>query len=678
MTAVITALNNAPYTFVKVYDSNDGSDFNGAKTLAQIPIVATDSVAIVGGKLQMGPTLLGAGYSGNRATFAPVLKYGRIIAEFTVNASGSYPGVFGRQQGGYDYLSYPNQGVNVNLLGTSGVDKDRPIKMSTGPVTTMPPPGNLCRITLDLLPDIDNTTIAIVRWDDLTAGTFTTASAFNDTSLPSNAPGTWGVWNISNTPQSAGTAYTRVAIYSAQGAVDIAPSTPYLVIADGDSITQGRGTYPAPNDFSTADVTYPAQLSRLLPNLYTVMNVAMNGQKSTDLTGFVPSDITPKVNPAYNKVIVPILVGANDVGQNTDSAAVIYGRITALHAAVKATGALTIAIAPYHAQYAAVFPRAAADYNPTIDGVVALMAANWSSFADGFINPMTDARFADQTTNPLLADRLNINAAGGAYFAAQVQSVIQNILPISPTVPISVSADGRTLSVALSLPASSASAENFALSNAGSFSASSLSADGLTLTLTPRRRVFVAENPTLSYAGSSVIGANGVRMQPFTGLAVTNNSTRRAFGPPAFLNVAYPGFTWPTVAGATGYRLYQNGILVYDTVNAAGANTATSFTDPAAADGRPIDQPTFTVSAYDATGEGPQSGTPDGTAAVLLEQGTVLVTLTDGAVVNGQTVRLSDPQRVIIDDVRYDVPVGVSTLVPPSVRSVLQNVGLIA
>ena len=273
-----------------------------------------------------------------------------------------------------------------------------------------------------------------------------------------------------------------------------------------------------------------------------------------------------------------------------------------------------------------------------------------------------------------------VMAAAYAPILMQLFGAISQSAPDAPPVVTSaaLSASGSTVLLSFSLPIQRAYAQDFFLSNAGGFSSHALSADGLTLTLTLRRPVYASETPTLTYAGVSLLGVNGIFLPSFTALAVTNNSTRRAFGPPAYLNVAYPGFTWPIVAGATGYRLYQNGILVYDTVNAAGANTATSFTDPAAADGRPIDQPTFTVSAYDGTGEGPQSGTADGTAAALFTQGTTSVTLTDGAVVNGQTVRLSGPQRVVVNDVRYDVPVGVPVLLPNSVRSVLQNANLIA
>ena len=330
--------------------------------------------------------------------------------------------------------------------------------------------------------------------------------------------------------------------------------------------------------------------------------------------------------------------------------------------------------------------------NPTYPNAATASTAivtNWHPVIDTLIAAYPGKVFLGSDDNAVFQahpeyyfDQLHPNAAGDAFLASsKAARFLQIAGPSFVATPagVAISANGLALTVSLSLPAAGpGTASDFVLSNAAGVSASALSADGLTLTLTPRRRIFAAETPTLSYAGTSVAGVNKVPVQPFTALAVTNSSTRRAFGPPAFLNVAYPGFTWPIVAGATGYRLYQNGILVYDTVNAAGANTATSFTDSAAADGRPIDQPTFTVSAYDGTGEGPQSGTPDGTAATLLGQGTVLVTLTDGAVVNGQVVRLSGPQRVIIDDVRYDVPVGVPTLVPPSVRSVLQNVGLIA
>lgn len=247
-----------------------------------------------------------------------------------------------------------------------------------------------------------------------------------------------------------------------------------------------------------------------------------------------------------------------------------------------------------------------------------------------------------------------------------------------PTVTsATISASGFTLAVVLSAPINSGVlTRDFTLSNCDGAKSHSLSTDGLTLTLTMHRPVFSSEVLTLAYSGVSVVGTNGTYLAPFTGQAVTNSSTRLALGPPAYLNVNYPILTWPTVAGATGYRLYANGVLQYDTANASGVNTTTSYTDPVATDGRPVDQPTYSVSAYSGTGEGPQSGTLAGMASLLLGQAQQAVTLASGSVVNGQTLYFGNKQPVIIADARYDLPIGVAVNVPASIKTILQQSGL--
>jgi hypothetical protein len=240
-----------------------------------------------------------------------------------------------------------------------------------------------------------------------------------------------------------------------------------------------------------------------------------------------------------------------------------------------------------------------------------------------------------------------------------------------------VAANGNSIAVVFSAPVQNRIRSiDFALSSAMAWASHTLSADGLTLTLLCRRPIFSSEALTLAYTGITVVDTSGNLVAPFAGQAVTNSSTKLALGPPAFLNVTYPILTWPVVATATGYRLYVNGVLQYDTASAAGPNTLTSYTDPVATDGRPIDQPTYSVSAYSGAGEGPQTGTLAGLASLLLGQTQQAVTLVDGAAVNGKIVRFGGPQPVAIDDARYEIPIGVAVNVPASIKTILQQAGM--
>ena len=418
-------------TYTSVYDSATANDFNGTKTLAQIPITATDSVAIVGGKLQMGPTFNANGYAHNRATFAPSFKYGRIIAEFTVPPAGTNFGIFAGQEGGFDYFTYQINAVYANLFGASGPDSSRALASYGSAV----PVGNLCRLTLDVLPDIDNTRQLILNTEDLTAITSVKTLVIADCTLP-NLPGTFGVWNQSPNPQSAGVAFTRIAIFSADGAVDIPAATGVLVAPMGDSITQGSGTSTIIFDMNaTSDKSYPSQLAQLLDGTYTDINRGHSGIQTTGLSDFFSTDVQNLKSANYTTQVAPILIGANDIGLTSDTAQVIYQRIVDLHTKARAAGFKTIAIPPYRAVYGSIANRSNADYITVVDAIGTQIAANWQTFADAYITLSDNAQFADPNTNNLLADKLHLNDAGAAYLANRVKTSLAALVTTTPANP---------------------------------------------------------------------------------------------------------------------------------------------------------------------------------------------------------------------------------------------------
>jgi len=622
-----------------------GSAFDGTKTLAQLGLTGDGQETISGGALNI---VSSAGdYNGVKAGNT---LYGRLTAtsdtSASANAGASWTFAFREQANGDHYLLWIKQGGGVYVyqrVGNVLTERQTNVPAASGMTGTV-------TYTVSLIPAAMGTSKFQINQTNGTTTLYCESIPFLAT-LGAGALG-MGV--------NGGTIAVSALKIEANDAAETAKTGNHTLVSLGDSISAGLNTSnPSATSHPDLDVVG-------LGGDWVGVNQSVPGHTAA----LDQSDAlyTPLLSQAWTTKAVLVAAGTNDAGTGL-TAAQVEANLTALVSDLKAKGATAVFLTT-------ITPRASVQ--PVVDAVNTWIKAG-SSGADHVIDYTANANLTNASnTTYFQGDGLHLTDAGEQQRSISDLAVMRAVLP-STLAGAAITADGKFLTLNLSSSAAGAGlASDFVLSNAASFSASSLSADGLTLTLTLRRRVFVGEAPTLTYAGTSIVGTNQKPVQPFAALAATNNSTRRAFGPPAYLNVAYPGFTWPTVAGATGYRLYQNGILVYDTVNAAGVNTATSFTDPAATDGRPIDQPTFTVSAYDATGEGPQSGTADGTAAVLLGQGTVLVTLTDGAVVNGQTVRLSGPQRVIIDDVRYDVPVGVSTLVPPSVRSVLQNVGLIA
>ena len=64
--------------------------------------------------------------------------------------------------------------------------------------------------------------------------------------------------------------------------------------------------------------------------------------------------------------------------------------------------------------------------------------------------------------------------------------------------------------------------------------------------------------------------------------------------------------------------------------------------------------------------------------AILAAQTQVSVTVNDGDVVNGRTLHRTGPVVVAISEVSYTIPLGVSTLVPTSIKTLLQNSLLLA
>lgn len=372
------------------------------------------------------------------------------------------------------------------------------------------------------------------------------------------------------------------------------------------------------------------------------------------------SQFAPHFAQAYTKKIGLIALGTNDLTQ-TD-AQTTANAISSLAQSMKAAGATTVYLHTvlHHGDNSATDAK--------VNPLNALINAGLAG-VDAIIPGATTSGLTDPTSANFAVDHLHLSDSGQQVLSAAELSVIRQLYPASTAAASSaaLSADGKTLTVLFAAGSTLGSVGDpnaWTLSNAGGLHAPSLSSSGLALTFTLRRPAFAAETLTLSCSGGGARGSNGVALAPFSGLAVVNGSARLALGPPAALNVSYPNFTWPAVAGATGYRLYANGVLVYDTANAAAGNTATAFTDPAATDGRPVDQPTFTVSAYNGAGEGPQSATAAGIASLLLQGASVGVTV-------------AAAQKVQIDDARYDIPAGVLTLVPVSVQAVLQQAGLV-
>jgi lysophospholipase L1-like esterase len=200
------------------------------------------------------------------------------------------------------------------------------------------------------------------------------------------------------------------------GSVATVYSAPRVVVPVGDSITIGASTLPD----DVAD-SYPYKLETSLGRQWRVYNSGISGGVIADATTDAARvDALYAAGNAANVVVV--LLGSNDINVG-DSAATIQTNLEAYCAARRVAGwdVIVCSILPR-----TPFSGAQETVRTTVN---AWLAANWSSFADAYLDLASVAELADPTdATYYLGDTVHPNVAGNAVLAAQVEAAVQALL----------------------------------------------------------------------------------------------------------------------------------------------------------------------------------------------------------------------------------------------------------
>lgn len=196
----------------------------------------------------------------------------------------------------------------------------------------------------------------------------------------------------------------------AQGAAPSSTSapSPKRIATLGDSNTEGYGVG------STA--TYPIKLNGLLGASYTVDNYGVGGYTCAQVDATWTATVAPR---SYGVVV--LMCGTNDHRTYGDAASVIYARISALVAKVKATGArvVLLTVMPAGTSYD---PAYTSDMEATRDALNALIKAT-----SGVTVVDLDTVVLGAGEPPALSDTfdgLHLDGAGTTKVAAAVHAAL--------------------------------------------------------------------------------------------------------------------------------------------------------------------------------------------------------------------------------------------------------------
>ena len=411
-------------TFTLLYDSDTTHDFDGSKTLSQLGITAQHTVSIAPPNLSVGPETVGLfGYLTNRALFPQTLKYGRIVAETIATANVNYC-LVACSIPGYDYFALSDINTIRGYANTSGSAGNtfEPLSFGSNCPTV---PGDKLRFTLDILPDVDNSCQIWLLLENLTTPTALARQSRRTNIQGPRVAGKWGVGGGTN--NTLANLYSRVALYSADGAVDLPPATQDLVVCEGDSITQGTPTTNSnTNDIDTGNESYPAKLSRLLGTSSTLVNNGHSGMQVTEMARVYDRSLAPLFNATYHRNILVILGDANDIIRTTKTTQALHDEMVAYLTRIRATGYRIVFVPMWKFVTAPDTTRIQADCTQTAIDLRTMMLASASAY-DALADPNTDAHFSDATTNSYLTDGLHLTLTGAAFLAGIVQTAINGL-----------------------------------------------------------------------------------------------------------------------------------------------------------------------------------------------------------------------------------------------------------
>lgn len=193
-----------------------------------------------------------------------------------------------------------------------------------------------------------------------------------------------------------------------------------VIVCDGNSFTYGTGaTNPATN-------SYPALLDA--DNYFngaTFYNKGVPAQKTSDMIADASSDITPLYNGGVSCILVAWEVG-NDIyfnGNAANAVATFWNYCDAR----KAEGWKVIVINCPPRDQSTSFGDNSAQYNAKLVTANGLLAAEWSSHADKFVDLAGDSRFSGYDLTYYDADKVHYTNAGYNIVYEQVKAKIQEL-----------------------------------------------------------------------------------------------------------------------------------------------------------------------------------------------------------------------------------------------------------
>lgn len=184
------------------------------------------------------------------------------------------------------------------------------------------------------------------------------------------------------------------------------------IVCDGNSLTLG-GYDSSP---------YPSQLSTLInaqTTGVTVYNKGVNAQDTLDMIADAASDIDSLYTGAAACLVMAWEVG-NDLYFNDGNVALAMENIETYCLGRRAAGFKVFLLGIMDRQQPTL-TQTEAEYKASIDAANSAMRANWSTFADAFVDLAVDSRLADASNLTYFnADKVHLKNAGCAVVAELV------------------------------------------------------------------------------------------------------------------------------------------------------------------------------------------------------------------------------------------------------------------
>lgn len=209
--------------------------------------------------------------------------------------------------------------------------------------------------------------------------------------------------------------------------VDVPDFTDAVIVADGNSLTEG---YLA----SSPAASYPSRLAVKEPFASqgtTVTNKGVGGQTTQQMI----DDATTDVDPLYNAEVRSVLV-AWEMGNDLYFNGNVTGAETRFqsYCAARQTANWKVVVCNLPARdhsvtNGGVSPAGDSDatYNTKRLALNAWLAANWATFADGFVDLAADAAFTVYNTTYFNSDHVHLSDAGYQKVADLVAPVITGL-----------------------------------------------------------------------------------------------------------------------------------------------------------------------------------------------------------------------------------------------------------